>query len=181
MSNASDPSARGAPQRATPQAILDELASKTSALAQIDAATAGPHWGAMHKLLLKAKVDPSAIGRLVAGRDIAGLQTVVRQLRGEEVAAVSAAPVAPSALVDPDTQRLALRAFRNRLKFTRLDAESKLSPRPMTGGKKNEIDAIIPPREYPLEVWEALTSAGKLRNEGQGFYALTEDHGHAER
>ena len=167
--------------RSVPQQLLDELSSKSMDLAHHDPASAGPHWGAMHKLLLKAKVDTHVIGRLVASRDIAGLELLVRRMRGEETVSAEVAPATAPPSIDADTLRLALRAFRNRLKFTRLDAESKLSPRPMTGGRKNNIDAIIPPREYPIDVWEALTSEGKLRNEGQGFYALIDDHGSAER
>ena len=40
------------------QQLLNELAAKLAAIESADAASAGPHWGAMHKLLLKAKVDP---------------------------------------------------------------------------------------------------------------------------
>ena len=59
-----------------------------SALARIQAAepsAAGPHWGAMHKLLLKAKIDPQAIMRLVGARDTAELTRAVARAKGEEV------------------------------------------------------------------------------------------------
>ena len=69
----------------------------------------------------------------------------------------------------------ALRVFRRRLKFAQLDADSKLGVGPMSGGSRNRIQAMVPPREFPARVWEALADAGKLRREGQGFYAITDD------
>ncbi|MBI1302568.1 MAG: hypothetical protein GC172_02100 [Phycisphaera sp.] len=71
--------------------------------------------------------------------------------------------------------KAAMKAFRKRLKFARLDAESRLGVRPTTTGKKAEIDAIIAPSDYPRSVWEALVAAGRLRREGGGFYALVDE------
>ena len=154
--------------------VLKEIVAALAAIAASDAAGAGPKWGAMHKSLLKAKVDPQAIMQLVAGRDLAGLEALVRWLHGEEVAV--AAPVETAAEeIDVEVQRSAMRAFRKRLRFARLDAESRLGVGPMSTGKRNEIDAIIAPREYPVAVWEALVRAGRLRREGGGFYALVQD------
>ena len=79
--------------------------------------------------------------------------------------------------VDPDVMRAAMKAFRKRLKFARLDAESRLGVRPTTTGKKAEIDAMIAPSDYPRSVWEALVAAGRLRREGGGFYALVDEDG----
>ena len=42
----------------------------------------------------------------------------------------------------------------------------------MTGGLKSEVDAIIPPNDYPEQVWKDLAKAGALRHTGQGFYEL---------
>ena len=155
-------------------ALLSEVAAAADAIATADAASAGPKWGAMHKALLKAKVDPQVIMRLVAARDVAGLQLLVRWLRGEEIA-VEAKSEPTVVAVDIEVQRSAMRAFRKRLRLARLDAESRLGVGPMSSGKRNEIDAIIPPREYGVEVWEALVAAGRLRREGGGFYALVND------
>jgi hypothetical protein len=46
----------------------------------------------------------------------------------------------------------------------------------MSGGAQHKIDAMIPPREFPMHVWEALVHAGKLRREGEGFYSLVDDN-----
>lgn len=143
-------------------------------MAASDAASAGPKWGAMHKVLLKAKVDPSVIMRLVANRDVAGLADLVRWLHGEEVAApVAEVPAGPA--VDPEVMRSAMKVFRKRLRLARLDAESRLGVGPLSGGKRNEIDAIEAPREYPTAVWHALVAAGRLKYDGKGFYALAVD------
>lgn len=161
------------PAAIAPQ-LLAEIARQAGAVAASDAAAAGPQWGAMHKTLLKAKVDPQAIMRLVANRDAAGLADLVRWLHGEEVAApVVEAPAGPQ--VDPEVMRAAMKVFRKRLRYARLDAESRLGVGPLSGGKRNDIDAIEAPREYPTAVWHALVAAGRLKSDGKGFYALAVD------
>jgi hypothetical protein len=172
MSEASSPFGKRPAQIAP--ALLTELAATADAIATSDTASAGPKWGAIHKALLKAKVDPQVIMRLVAARDTAGLALLMRWLRGEEVV-VDAKPAAAVVEVEIEVQRSAMRAFRKRLRFARLDAESRLGVGPMSSGKRNEIDAIVPPREFGVEVWEALVAAGRLRREGGGFYALVND------
>ncbi len=67
-----------------------------------------------------------------------------------------------------------MRAYTKRLKLARLADESRLGNRYTTGGRKSAIDAIIPPEEFPPEVWKALALAGKLRDTGGGFYAPVE-------
>ena len=157
--------------------LVTEIAAAAEKVAASDPASAGPLWGAVHKLLLKAKIDVHRSATIIASRDVADLRALVRELRGEPAEPAPVAAAAPAPAIDEDTMRHALRAFRNRLKLTRLDAESKLGVGPMSGGRKHGIDAIIAPREYPPEVWEALANAGKLRRAGAGFYALAEEVG----
>jgi hypothetical protein len=67
----------------------------------------------------------------------------------------------------------AMTMFRKRLKFTKLDMESKLGAhRPMTSGKKADVQGIIPPREIRPEVWAELARQKKLKDMGGGFYSL---------
>jgi hypothetical protein len=75
---------------------------------------------------------------------------------------------------DPATLKRALKAFRKRLKLTRLNEESKLGRSPLTGGKHSDVVAIMPPHQYPPEVWQELVKRGKLKNAGPGFYELVE-------
>ena len=72
----------------------------------------------------------------------------------------------------------ALKAFKRRLKLTRLDDESKLSHGAMTGGGASGIVAIVPPNQYPQEVWDELVRQGKLRHVGQGLYERTHGDEH---
>ncbi|MHC5003385.1 MAG: hypothetical protein ACYTJ0_09695 [Planctomycetota bacterium] len=72
----------------------------------------------------------------------------------------------------PEELKRAMKAFRKRLKLTRLNEESKLGYGPMTGGKQSAVVAIMPPRQYPQEVWDELVRQGKLEPEGSGFYKL---------
>jgi hypothetical protein len=68
----------------------------------------------------------------------------------------------------------ALKAFKKRLKVTRLDYESKLGYGPMTKGGKSGLVGIEPPREFSPEVWQELARQNKLKHIGQGLYELVE-------
>jgi hypothetical protein len=74
----------------------------------------------------------------------------------------------------PQELKLALKAFKKRLKLTRLDAESKIGVGPMSSGATWGIVAIMPPNQYPRAVWDELVRQGKLKNAGQGMYSLVE-------
>lgn len=76
----------------------------------------------------------------------------------------------------PDELRKAYQAFKKRLKLARLDDESRLGRRAMTGGGKSGIQAIQPPMQFPREVWEELVRQGRLRNAGHGLYELGSEH-----
>lgn len=65
-----------------------------------------------------------------------------------------------------------MKAFKKRLKLSRLDDESRVGHGPMSSGGRSDIVAITPPDQYPREVWEELTRIGKLRRAGQGMYEL---------
>jgi hypothetical protein len=80
----------------------------------------------------------------------------------------------PAGPIDPATLKSALKAFRKRLKVVRLDDESGIGSRAMTGGKKSGIAGIVPPNQFPRAVWDELVKQGKLRSAGQGLYELVE-------
>ncbi|HYT89178.1 MAG TPA: hypothetical protein VEL76_10755 [Gemmataceae bacterium] len=81
----------------------------------------------------------------------------------------------PPAPPDKDELKQAMKAFRKRLKLTRLDEESKISRRPVTGGQSSGIVAITPPNQFPQAVWEELVRQGKLKKAGHGTYELVEE------
>lgn len=68
----------------------------------------------------------------------------------------------------------AMKAFRKRLKVTRLDDESRLGYGPMSGGGKSGVVAITPPSQYPRAVWDELVKQERLRYLGQGLYELVD-------
>lgn len=75
--------------------------------------------------------------------------------------------------VDPEVMKRAFNAFKKRWKFTRLDDESRIGGgRPLTSGRKSDVAGIVPPTEFPPEVWQALHKAGRLKDMGGGFYAM---------
>ena len=71
--------------------------------------------------------------------------------------------------------KAAFKAFRKKLKVTRLDAESGLNYGPTTAGKKFDIVAITPPQQYSKAVWDELVKQGRLKHAGQGTYELVEE------
>jgi hypothetical protein len=94
----------------------------------------------------------------------------------EKVSAVEAAPVmtVEQAAARKEVLRLAMKAFRKRLKLTILDDESRLGRGPMSGGSKSSVIAITPPNQFPRDVWEELAEQGKIKRAGRGVYELTE-------
>ncbi len=70
--------------------------------------------------------------------------------------------------------KLALKAFRKRLKLTQLDEESKLGGGPLTHSR-GRIVAITPPNQFGPAVWEELAKQGKLKKAGGGMYELAPD------
>ena len=165
--------------------MVEALAEALAVAGEIrgsDPAATGPMWGAVHRLLLKSPADTATVSALVINRDIDGLDRLLDHLRGIDPDPTDTPDdmsvpehAAPPPEVTPGTMKKAMRAFRRRLKLIRLDHESRLGVGPMTSGLKADFDAILPPYEYPAEVWEALADAGKLRRTGRGFYALPDE------
>ena len=67
----------------------------------------------------------------------------------------------------------ALKAYRKRLKVTRLDDESKVGGSPMSGGRHSSVVGVQPPERYPRAVWDELVRQGRLLYE-RGAYVLPE-------
>ena len=80
----------------------------------------------------------------------------------------------PPAAGPPTAEELkrALKAFKKRLKLTRLDAESVIGGGPMSSGRDSGIVAITPPNQFPPAVWDELVKQGKLKHAGHGTYEL---------
>jgi hypothetical protein len=68
--------------------------------------------------------------------------------------------------------KMALKAFKKRLKLTRLDAESNIGGGPLSSGRDSGIVAIMPPNQFPQAVWDELVRQGKLKKAGRGTYEL---------
>ena len=81
----------------------------------------------------------------------------------------------PEASPTPQDLKAALKAFKKRLKLTRLDAESSPAGGPLSSGRGSGIVAIVPPNQYPPAVWEELVKQGKLKYAGNGTYGLVEE------
>jgi len=67
----------------------------------------------------------------------------------------------------------ALKAFRKRLNAAQLEEDSKLGRGPI-GHSKDKIVSMQPPPGFGRAIWEELTALGYLKNDGGGFYQLTD-------
>jgi hypothetical protein len=123
-------------------------------------------WELAGRLLGRLPVDAQEAARICGARDASALDALVARLEG-----IASAPVA-AVVVDEKEMDRALKAFKKRMQLMQLAEESKLGGRQLTAGRKTTIDAIVPPGEFPDEVWKALAAAGRLKHTGQGFYAL---------
>ena len=167
----------GAPPPTDPAAAIESLCALREAL---EGPEAGPNWGAAHKLLVKAGVPVASITPVIIGRDLAAFDQLVAGLKGEdtplpEESPETSAQEAESASVEAiptETLRKAMKAFRRRVKLTKLDQESKLGVGPMSSGRTAEFESMIPPHEFPAKVWKALAAEGRLEDTGRGFYKL---------
>jgi len=126
-------------------------------------------WDLMQRLMGRMPVDQSEVERCLGERDLMGLDALVTLVEHPE--RIGDGPGRDPADVTDDEKRLAMKAYRKRLKLSRLADESRITGRLLTKGEDSSIDAIIPPREFPREVWEALVADGELTHTGQGFYA----------
>jgi hypothetical protein len=71
--------------------------------------------------------------------------------------------------------KAAFKAFKKRLKLTRLDEESKIAGGPLSKGGGSGIVAMAPPNQFPQAVWDELVRQGKLKYTGDGTYGLVEE------
>jgi hypothetical protein len=84
----------------------------------------------------------------------------------------SDAPQPPA--FSPQELKAALKAFKKRLKLTRLDDQSRIGKGPMSSRRQSEIVGIMPPEQFPQAVWDELVRQGKLRRMGSQQYQLVE-------
>jgi hypothetical protein len=85
-----------------------------------------------------------------------------------------AQPPAQPPAFSKEELKMAMKAFRRRLRLTQLDDESRLGHGAMTGGLKSGVVAIVPPNQYPQAMWDELVRMGKLKYVGKGLYESNE-------
>jgi len=75
-------------------------------------------------------------------------------------------------MVTDEELKHAFKAFKRRLKLTRLDEESRLGRSPLTQGGNSGIQSITPPREFRQEIWDELVKRQQLSRDSEGFYRV---------
>lgn len=74
----------------------------------------------------------------------------------------------------PQELKAAVKAFKKKLKLTRLDDQSRIGVGPMSSGRESGIVGIAPPDQYPQSIWDELERQGKLRKIEQGLYEMVQ-------
>ena len=145
------------------RSIVIDIQSRENPMQMLD------QWTLAGRLLSRMPTDQAEVTRVVKERDLEALDALVAAI---ENPAPPTKPDTPEVEVTHAEMDAALRAFKKRLKLTRLSDESKLGGHYTTSGRESQIDAIVAPAEFEPAVWKALERAGKLKDAGQGFYAL---------
>jgi len=140
-----------------------KLRSETNPVRQMES------WAMLERLLGRMPVDKPELTRVLKERDSIGLDVIISRLEDPSAFAPKEEPLPEYTQAELNE---ALRAFRHRLKFKKLDDESKISQRDVTTGKSANIDSIVPPgaSEFDPRIWKVLVKDGKLEDAGGGFY-----------
>jgi hypothetical protein len=85
---------------------------------------------------------------------------------------MSETPSTPESPFSKEDLKKAYQAFKKRMKLTKLDDESKVGHGPMSGGGRSGVVAILPPNQFPKEIWQELVKQGRLKNAGHGMYEM---------
>ena len=120
-------------------------------------------WSRAEAALGPASASEPELARIIAAKDAAAL----RALADGWVSGTTMLPEPDRALL-----KRALKAFKKRLKVTRLDEESRLGVGAMTGGKQSSVVGITPPDGFAPEVWEELVRQKRLAGGRHGIYEL---------
>jgi hypothetical protein len=151
--------------------VMDEQDVKL--LAQLVSAITGTKPGASVAVPIKAAIAPAPLKPAAPAPAPAAQVADAPGTTGASASSASpAAPVMQGAAFTEEDLKMAMKAFKKRLKLTKLDEESKLGRNPLSTGKGSGIFAISPPRDYSIQVWEELVKRGRLKPAGKGFYQL---------
>jgi len=72
---------------------------------------------------------------------------------------------------DREVLKRAVKAFRKRLKLTRLDQESRIGGA-FSKGERSGITGVVPPDGFGPEVWAELVRVGRMLDAGHGVLEL---------
>ncbi len=149
--------------------ILEKLdALLETSRASDDPRRATTEWKQAFNQLKKTDADANRVANVIAMRGAEQLAELIESLRN-----VPQDDDTDDDVPDDATCRAAMRAFRKRLKLTRLDDESQINSRnPLTQGRPSPIEMIVPPVDFPRRVWVELARRGELRDAGNGFFQL---------
>lgn len=158
------------PPQQTQEQIVDSIVSIAERMFSLD--EPGSLWGDLHKAFLKSEVAPDVAAKIIMHKDLDELRKVVVQLQEGIDVNLEEEQSAELPELTHEEQVDALRCFRKRVKFMKLDRESKLGVGPLSKGKDAEVESMMAPHDYPMEVWLALSELGLLVNDGGGFFHI---------
>ncbi|MFN0242229.1 MAG: hypothetical protein ACKVWV_04995 [Planctomycetota bacterium] len=120
-------------------------------------------WAKAREALGAARTSDPDLAAVVDALDAKGLRAIVELWH---------AHTRPLPAQDQEVLRRAMKAFEKSLRATKLDDESRLGGRGMSGGRLSGILGIQPPSRFSREVWNELVRQGRLKGGHQGIYEL---------
>lgn len=125
----------------------------------------GEIWQAAVRDYATTELKDQELERVLAERDLAGFKQILDEWNSDR---------RPLPIEDRTLLKRAMKAFRKRLKVTRLDDESRLGVGATTRGEQSCIVGITPPVEFPPAVWVELARQKRLKDGGRGMYELND-------
>lgn len=140
-----------------------KLRSETNPVRQMES------WGLLERLMGRMPVDQTELARICKERDAIGLDVIISKLEDPDAFKQHQEPLPEFTQTELND---AMRAFRHRIKYKKLDDESRISQRNLTGGKKAQIESMQPPgaSEFDPKIWKVMAKKGMLVDDGGGFY-----------
>jgi hypothetical protein len=158
------------PPPESPQDVIDSIVLIAGKIQAAD--EPGPLWGELHRAFLNSTIEPEISAKIIMHKDIEELQQVVEELQSGNVVELVETKEVELPTLSHEEQIDALRVFRKRVKFMKLDRESKLGVGPLTSGKEANVDSMMAPHDRPMDVWLALSAVGLLVDDGGGFFHI---------
>ncbi len=146
--------------------LLCRRIAEAIAAVRADPSRADALWSNMRADYATTSLMDSEVVAAIEGRNVEAVERILDDWDRDR---------RPRPFEDRELLKKAMKAFRKRLKVTRLDDESRLGRSHTTKGAASAIVGITPPTEYAAAIWVELARQGRLVDCRGGLYCLVEE------